>query len=150
MRDHIFEFIGVVNWQWNEGGYFGAVALSATNFALLPAFRVARMSYRTTVEDHRTFRTFRKVDLLQRRAAINSGTCNCILGIDQANNPASLKLRYVQARRHITAVDMNLLSDFDLQVLTEVEGEPDGLIRSKQVDIHLGEIFALGILAQSP
>ncbi|MDE2780969.1 MAG: hypothetical protein OXI91_15025 [Chloroflexota bacterium] len=145
MRDHIFEFIGVVNWQWNEGGYFGAVALSATIFALLLAFRVARMSSRTTDEDNRTFSIFRKVDLLQRRGVVNSDICNCILGIDQADNPASLKMHYVQARRHITAVDMSALSDFDLQALTEVESELDGLIRSKQVDIHLGEIFALGI-----
>jgi len=28
MRDHILDFIGVVNWRWNEGGYFHAVDLS--------------------------------------------------------------------------------------------------------------------------
>ncbi len=145
MRDHIFDFIGVLDWEWNEGGYFGAVALSATIFALLLAFRVARMSSRTTDEDNRTFSIYRKVDLLQRRGAVNSDICNCILGIDQADTPASLKLHYVQARRHITAVDMSGLNDFDLQMLTDVEGELDGLIRSKQVDIHLGEIFALAI-----
>ena len=145
MRDHMFQFLGVGNWDWNEGGYFGSVALSATIFALLLAFRVASMSSRTTDEDNRTFNIFRKADLLARRGAITSDLCSCILGIDKADNPAALKLSYVQARRHITAVDIHSLSEFDIQLLNCLEGELDGLIRSKQVDIHLGEIFALGI-----
>ena len=145
MRDHVFQFLGIGNWDWNEGGYFGSVALSATIFALLLAFRVARISSRTTDEDNRTFVIFRKADLLARRGAITGDLCSCILGIDKASNPADLKLAYVQARRHITAVNIDDLSDFDAQMLNDLEGELDGLIRSKQADIHLGEIFALGI-----
>ena len=146
MRDHIFQFLGVPSWDWNEDGYFGSVALSATIFALLPAFRVARMSSRTTAEDNPTFNIFWKSDLLPpQRGAITSDLCLCFLGIDKTDNPADLKLSYVRARRHITAVDISSLSEFDVQLLNDLEGELDGLIRSKQVDIHLGEIFALGI-----
>ena len=145
MRDHVFQFLGIGRWDWNEGGYFGSVALSATIFALLLAFRVARISSRTTDEDNRTFVIFRKADLLARRGAVTSELCSCILGIDKAGSPAELKLAYVQARRHITAVNIDELSEFDVQLLNDLEGELDGLIRSKQADIHLGEIFALGI-----
>ena len=123
MRDHIFQFLGVPSWDWNEGGYFGSVALSATIFALLLGFRVARMSSRTTDEDNRTFNIFPKADLLSRRGAITSDLCSCILGIDKADNPADLKLSHIRARRHITAVDISSLSESDVQLLNDLEGE---------------------------
>jgi hypothetical protein len=42
-RVDIFEWLGVPGWTWSGDGYFGSVALGATVFTLLLAFRVARL-----------------------------------------------------------------------------------------------------------
>ena len=61
--------------------------------------------------------------MLSRRGAITSDLCSCILGIDKADNPADLKLSHIRARRHITAVDISSLSESDVQLLNDLEGE---------------------------
>ena len=148
LRDGVFEFLGVEKWNWTDSGYFESITLAATVFTLLVAFRVARLSGRTTDEDNRTFSIYRKLDLLARRGVINHEVCHCILQIDGAGNDVSgEKEAYVRARLLIADVDPAPLNEVDSQLLTDAESQLDALARSKQVDIHLGEIFALGIFA---
>ena len=52
-RVDIFEWLGIPSWTWAGDGYFGSVALSATVFTLLLAFRVARLVTRTSDADER-------------------------------------------------------------------------------------------------
>ena len=146
LRDGMFESLGVDKWHWTAGGYFESITLAATVFTLLLAFRVARLVSRTSEEDNRTFAIYRKLDMLARRGVINSQVCRYILDIDQArNNSAMEKESYTQARRLIAEVDPRPLNEADSQLLSDAEAQLDALARSKQVDIHLGEQFALYI-----
>ena len=146
LRDGVFELLGVVKWNWTGSGYFESITLAATVFILLLAFRVARLVSRTSEEDNRTFIVYRKLDLLARRGIINPEVCYYILQIDQANNNVSAEqAAYAKARRLIAAVDPRHLNEADSQLLSDAEANLDALARSKQVDIHLGEQFALGI-----
>lgn len=148
LRDGWFNSLGIVGWNWAESGYFESITLAATVFTLLVAFRVARLSSRTSDEDNRVFSIYRKLDLLARRGVICSKVCDYILEIDRANNRTSTeKEAYYNARRLIADVDSGPLDEAEVQLLSDVEANLDALARSKQVDIHLGEVFALGIFA---
>ena len=143
-REEGFRFLGIDGWYWSAGGYFESIALAATVFILLLAFRVARLVNRTTEEDNRTFIVYRKFDTLVRRGVISSEISDCIVQIDQANgDPSSEEEAYARARQLIADVDPAPLGEADIQLLSDAEANLDGLARSKQVDIHLGEMFAL-------
>ena len=144
-RGDIFDWLGVPNWTWSGDGYFGSVALSATVFTLLLAFRVARLVTRTSDEENRTFSVLRKLDSLVRRDVINTEVRQCIMVIDESNTQAVLKEYYLKTREFIaSALPQN---DADRQALNETEAELDMLVRSKQVSPVLGEIFALLVFA---
>ena len=144
-RGDIFDWLGIASWTWSGDGYFGSVALAATVFTLLLAFRVARLVTRTSDEENRTFRIMRKLDSLVRRDVINSEVRRCMLVIDESNNQAVLKEYYLKTREYIaSALPQN---DSDRQALNETESELDMLVRSKQVSPVLGEIFALLVFA---
>ena len=147
LRDGVFEFLGVGIWNWAGSGYFESITLAATVFTLLLAFRVARLVSRTSEEDNLTFSIYRKLDLLARRGIINGDVCYHILRIDQSKDVGSQKDAYETARKYIADVPPKHLNEADTQLLSEAETNLDVLARSKQVDIHLGEIFALGIFA---
>ena len=144
-RADIFDWLGIASWTWSGDGYFGSVALAATVFTLLLAFRVARLVTRTSDEENRTFRIMRRLDSLVRREVINSEVRQCILVIDESNNQAVLKEYYLKTREYIaSALPQN---ESDRQALNETEAELDMLVRSKQVSPVLGEIFALLVFA---
>ena len=103
---------------------------------------------RTSEEDNRVFSIYRKLDLLARRGVISGEVCDYILEIDRANNKTSTEREaYYNARQLIAEVDPAKLDEAEVQLLSDVEANLDALARSKQVDIHLGEVFALGIFA---
>ena len=146
LRDGIFELLGIAVWHWAHDGYFESITLAATVFILLLAFRVTRLVGRTSEEDNRTFLVYRKLDMLARRGVVNPEVCKYILDIDRArNNSVDEKEAYEQARRLIAEVDPRPLNEADSQLLSDAETNLDALARSKQRDIHLGEMFALFI-----
>ena len=144
-RADIFDWLGVPNWTWSGDGYFGSVALAATVFTLLLAFRVARLVTRTSDEENGTFSIMRKLDSLVRRDVINSEVRRCIMVIDESSNQAVLKEYYIKTRGYIASALPQ--DDSDRQALNETEAELDMLVRSKQVSPVLGEIFALLVFA---
>ena len=148
LREDIFELSAVEKWHWTTGGYFEALALSATVFTLLLAFRVSRLISRTGDEDIRTFSSFRKLDILVQRDVINRKILESVLRIDSPASGADLNEAYIEARCYISEARRNVKSmeDIDLQFLSEVEANLDALARSKQQDITPGEMFALFIL----
>ena len=144
-RSELFEALNIPAWSWSGDGYFGSIALSATVFTLLLAFRVARLVTRTSDEENRTFSILRKLDSLVRRDVINGDVRHCIMVIDESNNQAVLREHYLKTRSYIaSAVPQD---DSDRQRLSETEAELDMLVRSKQVSPVLGEIFALLVFA---
>ena len=78
-RNDLFDLLGVPSWSWSGDGYFGSIALSATVFTLLLAFRVARLVTRTSDEENRTFSVLRKLDSLVRRDVINPDVRRCMM-----------------------------------------------------------------------
>ena len=146
LREGMFDFIGVDQWYWADSGHFESITLSATVFTLLLAFRVARLVSRTSEEDSRTFAVYRKLNMLSRRGIISPEVCVHILDIDRAdNNSLAEKRAYSRVRALIDDVDPVPLNEADAQLLSDAESQLDALVRSKQVDIHLGEQFALWI-----
>ena len=145
LRGGAFAYLGVEAWLWRGGGYFESITLSATVFTLLLAFRVSRLVARTSEEDARLFIVYRNLDLLSRRGVLDAAVCGRILEIDQSNDSPVVREAYRATRRYIAAVDAASLEEADTQLLSQAEANLDALIRSKQVDIHLGEMFALCI-----
>ena len=148
LRDGVFADLGIADWSWAGSGYFESIALAATVFTLLLAFRVARLVSRTSEEDNQTFAVYRKLDILARRGTVDPEVCRHILDMDSArNNSTAEKEAYEKARQLIADVDPKPLKEADIQLLSDAESGLDALARSKQVDIHYGEMFALGIFA---
>ena len=145
LRDDFFDTVGVDRWHWTAGGYFEALALSATVFTLLLAFRVSRLITRTGEEDIRTFQTFRILDMLTQRGVVNRRILGCILRIDAPKDQADLEAAYLEARDYIQRARSRTASfkEVDIQLLSESEANLDALARSKQQDITPGEMFAL-------
>ena len=138
-------WLGKDQWTWTNDGYFGAIALVATVFTLLLAFRVARLVTRTTDEENRTFSLLRKLERLSREGSMDGRVRQCILEVDRTNNQADLKRIYLDVRRHIDDARRRhpLMNEANRQALSEAESELDMLVSSKQTTSILGEIFAL-------
>ena len=154
LRDVIFTETGVTHWQWDLGGYFGSVGLSATVFTLLFAFRMARMYTRDREEASLTFAVARKMELLVRRGVVNRAVRNSIQEIDGSRDRNSLdesKYRdtlrhaYAEVRYHID--EAQIQNDSDREMLAQAESELDALVRSKQGGQELGEISAIVVFA---
>ena len=147
MREGFFGLLNVEAWQWKSGGYFESITLSATVFTLLLAFRVTRLVTRTSEEDNRTFVVYRNLDLLARRGVVSDEVCGHILEIDRSSDLREIQESYLRARECIAEAIPTVLNEADVQLLGQAESNLDALVRSKQVDIHLGEMFALVIFA---
>ncbi len=146
LREDIFaDWLGIAGWSWSGDGYFGSISLSATVFTLLLAFRVARLVTRTSDEENRTFVILRRLDSLVRRDVINGDVREYIMKIDESNEQAKLRDYYLKVREYIA--NALPLDDSDRQTLRETESDLDTLVRSKQVQPVLGEIFALLVFA---
>ena len=148
-RESIFDR-WYIDWHWMNSGYFESVALSATVFTLILAFRVARLVSRARDEETRSFDIFRKLEFLSRQQVIDGHIRKCILDMDKARNDAELQQAYAEAREYIEIANFQnqKVVDIELQmVLNQAESSLDALARSKQKEIALGEIFALVIFA---
>ena len=144
-RDELLGWLGIPNWTWSGDGYFGSIAMTATVFTLLLAFRVARLITRTNDEESRTFNILRKLDRLVKRGVIDEDVRYCIMVIDETNNQSTLKEYYLKARGYIANATPE--NDSDSDTLVQVEADLDMLVRSQQTTPVLGEIFALLVFA---
>lgn len=149
VRESVIQSLGVDNWHWPSGGYFEALALSATVFTLLLAFRVSRLISRTDEEDNRTFVAFRRVRVLVERGVIDKGIMECMSRLDSLRSQPGSEEVYKEARSYFDQAyaDPDLLRDIDIQLLIEAEASLDTLAGSKQQDVTPGEMFALIIFA---
>ena len=141
IREDLFAVLNVSQWHWTGDGYFSAIALSATVFTLLLAFRVARLVTRAGSEESQTYKVFRKFELLAKRNVLSIEAVRLILYIDGPKSNAELKTIYSEIRDRITGICP--LNDADAQMLSDAEAELDALVRSRQMGLVLGELFAL-------
>ena len=144
-RDELLGWLGIPNWTWSGDGYFGSIAMTATVFTLLLAFRVARLVTRTNDEESRTFNILRKLDRLVKRGVIDGDVRHCVMVIDETNKQPILKEYYLKARSYIANATPE--NDSDSDTLVQVEADLDMLVRSQQTTPVLGEIFALLVFA---
>ena len=146
LREGIFEAFHVGEWHWTASGYFEAVALAATVFTLLLAFRVVRLVDRTSAEDSLTYSAFSKLELLSGRKVIDSKILDCVLKISAANNDTELRRYYFEAHKIISSAQF-AGDDANNQILSEATAQLNELVRSKQSGLILGELFGLAIFA---
>ncbi len=144
-REDLLDWLGIPSWTWSGDGYFGSIAMAATVFTLLLAFRVARLVTRTSEEENRTFGILRRLDLLVRKGVLDGEARDCILVIDESNKQATLREYYLRVRGYIR--DATPVDDSDRNALNQAEADLDMLVRSKQATPVLGEIFALLVFA---
>lgn len=144
-RDDIYAFLGIHESDWVVGAYFTWVALSATIFTLLLAFRVASLVSRTNSEEAYAFSVFRKLERLAKEGVIHGDVREYAARVDAPQNQSDLKEAYTALRGHI--VRARPTGWEARQMLSEAESQLDTLVRSKQLGVVLGELFALIIFA---
>ena len=144
-RDDIYAFLGIGDSEWVVGAYFTWIALSATIFTLLLAFRVASLVSRTNSEEAYAFSVFRKLDRLAQEGVIDRDVLEYAARVDAPQNQVDLKEAYTELRGYIGRARPR---DWEArQMLSEAESQLDTLVRSKQLGVILGELFALIIFA---
>ena len=144
-RDDIYAFLGIGDAEWVVGAYFTWIALSATIFTLLLAFRVASLVSRTNSEEAYAFSVFRKLDRLAQEGVIDRDVLEYAARVDAPQNQVDLKEAYTELRGYIGRARPR---DWEArQMLSEAESQLDTLVRSKQLGVILGELFALIIFA---
>ena len=146
LREGIFEAYSIEDWHWTAGVYFEAVALSATVFTLLLAFRIVRLVDRTNTEDSLTYGCFSKLELLAKRGVIDEEILDCVLQIDAAKSNTEVRKFYLKAQKPIAAAQIPI-NDANSQILSEATAQLNELVRSKQSGLVLGELFGLAIFA---
>ena len=144
-RDDIYAFLGIGDAEWVVGAYFTWIALSATIFTLLLAFRVASLVSRTNSEEAYAFSVFRRRDRLAQEGVIDRDVLEYAARVDAPQNQIDLKEAYTELRGYIGRARPR---DWEArQMLSEAESQLDTLVRSKQLGVILGELFALIIFA---
>ena len=88
--------------RWSLPDYWGLVALSATIFALIFGFRVARLTSRITHEDEMMLRLFHRSKDFVDSGVLAPGVLDELQGLD-VSPPKDLHRRYVNVRRHLVA-----------------------------------------------
>ena len=147
LRENLYEFLNIPNaGATATGDYLGWIALAATIFTLLLAFRVATTVSRTSAEEAYAFAALRKMEALAERGVIDEEVLEHIAVMDSPENEAQLKDAYARTSK-IIAETKTPENDFDRELLATAEAELDTLARSKQLRLVLGELFALNIFA---
>ena len=137
LRDEIMPASWLV---WESSEYWGLVAVSATIFALILGFRVARVSTRIAHEDESMLALFRDCENLVRAGMLDKSMLDTLTRLDTAKSKELLVL-YNEARHRIryrlTARDV---SD---PLLISVEKQLDAIVHSKQLGRDIVELLSL-------
>ena len=130
------------NWlTWTGNDYWGLLALSATIFALILGFRLARLSTRIREEDDVMFRLFRKSEALVRNEVLDPEAIAPLERLDTADMD-TLGPAYNEIRTEILAARSKATGD-DEKHLLDLEIDLDVVIHSKQQGRDLVEILSL-------
>lgn len=95
--------------HWNLPDYWGLVALSATIFALIFGFRVARLSSRISHEDETMLRLFRQCRELVDTSPLDSNVLQALRNLDTAR-PKELPERYRKVRSELVSAKSKFYS----------------------------------------
>lgn len=105
------ELLSTQQFGWDAGDYWAVLALSATIFALLLAFRLTRVENLLLAEDYRTFGLIRRVEMLPERifsTMYNSYTKDDLLShirkLNQADRLGEYQAAYEKAHRVLSGL----------------------------------------------
>ena len=128
---------------WSTAEYWTLMALSATVFALILGFRVARLTTRISNEDRVVLSLFRNCDYLIRRKVIPARTRDAVAALDTAH-PSELLDCYNKVRDELAlAQQQHVSSDEDRRLLLEIEKQLDEVTHSKQQGRDIVELLSL-------
>lgn len=141
-RDEIFPN----SWlAWGAGEYWGLIALSATVFALILGFRVARLTTRIGREDEIMLSLFRDCEHLVDRG-LEDDVLNLLLDLDTAR-PGELLSTYnsirIRIRGALDATDDNEVK----RLLYSAQKQLDTLVHNKQQGRDIVELLSLTAFA---
>ena len=137
----------VAKWGWvaKSDAYFDILFLSATVFALILSFRVARLSTRTQEEDNRALKLYRDVEELAERGVIQSGVGGYVLTMDEKVG-REMEDAYVDAREIVRSALEGAAAE-EREKLRSIEVDLDTLANSRQQGINFGELCSLFIFS---
>ena len=132
--------------KWPAGDYWGLIALSATVFALILGFRMARLTTRISHEDEMMINLFRDCEYLSRRGVLRPDIVTKLATLDTVGTKELLS-SYNDLRQMIrSAIDKAQDRD-DEQSLVSVSGQLDRLAHSKQQGRDIVELLSLTAFA---
>ena len=145
LREAIFESFDTIQWKWSGNGYFESIAVAATVFTLLIAFRVARLVSRSNDETMRFFSVYRKLELLVKQGVVHRDVLRWLRIMDESREQRALEDAYERVRSCI--LNGSPRNNLDYEISSQAAAELDTLVHSKQGGLVLGEMFAIVIFA---
>ena len=138
--------------SWSGPDYWTLVALSATVFALIFGFRVARLTSRLTLEDETTIRLFRRLEHVLADSSLREETLSALRLLDTAL-PKNLPDRYKEVRRCLLEAksefreNQNPSAAVTLRDFGELEEDLDRLAHSRQQGRDFSELISISLFA---
>ena len=140
--------------NWSQPEYWAVVALSATVFALIFGFRVARLTSRLALEDEITIRLFRRAEQLLAANDSRDDTLAALRRLDTAS-AANLPGRYARVRRHFLSAREEFEASGDgtpgaataSADFVQLEEDLDRLAHSKQQGRDFSELISVVLIA---
>ena len=128
--------------------YWSLIALSATVFALILGFRIARLSARINKEDETILSLFRDSEHLVRRQIFDDTIKNQLAELD-TSKPKDLRDKYSVLREQVKVAmeQADDADDHDKDLLLSVEKELDMITHSKQQGRDIVELLSLAAFA---
>ena len=141
---------------WTGDEYWAVLTLSATVFALIFGFRVARLTARTSQEDEQTFELVRRCEFLVTQRVIDRRVLDRLRMLEIASGGALLddynyirqSIRASRKREHLWATG-NENTESVRSTLIEAETLLDKLAHNKQQGRDFAELLSLVVFAVS-
>ena len=130
--------------EWTGSEYWTVVSLSATIFALIFGFRVARLTSRLAEEDKNMLLIFRKFERLVRNGIVPADTLDEVRRFD-TSRPNNIATRYEIVRGRIR--DAYMGSRGDEGELFDLQNSLDVVCHSKQQGKDFSELISIFVFA---
>ena len=128
---------------WRGPDYWGLVGLSATVFALIFGFRVARLASRINSEEELTLELYRRCEELSKTEKLPPTVLPGLRRLDVAS-PKHLSACYAFLSRRLEAGRKKAVSEGgDVEKITDLKVQLDKLAHSKQQGRDFAELISL-------
>ena len=128
--------------DWEIGEYWGLMALSATVFALILGFRLARLTTRIMNEDGIMFSLYHDAQYLVAKGVVPHSISRSLLDLDTARPQEMLRV-YNAVKNDLKGSYDAALSDEDKTLLISIRKQLDSVTHSKQQGRDIAEILSL-------